>query len=138
MGVSEFGGGRVAVVENAWVLPDDSGVWLESETELIGTEEVARLRTPGEQLEVLGASGAERLDPSMGRSARTMRRPRSGRPSSTSRIACSASPPERLAPAESLRALAVALVAVRAAESGRTEHFDDLAAPAQWHDHSLS
>ena len=138
-GVLEFGGGRVAVVENAWVLPDDGGVWLESETELIGTEGVARLRTPGDQLEVLGAAGPERLDPSMvslgPHDAATALRETLLYLANCVR---SESPPERLSPAESLRALAVALAAVRAAESGRTEHLDDLATPAQWHDHSLS
>ncbi|MCW2980294.1 MAG: dehydrogenase [Solirubrobacterales bacterium] len=137
--VLEFPGGRLAVVENAWVLPDDAGVWLESETELIGTEGVARLRTPSDGLELLGAEGPERLDPSVaslgpGDAATALRETllylaecvRSGRP------------PERLRPAESLRSLAVALTAVRAAESGRQERLDVLDIPAEWHDQILA
>ena len=44
----EFPDGHVAVVENAWVIPDESGVWLEAEVEVIGSEGVARVRTPGD------------------------------------------------------------------------------------------
>jgi predicted dehydrogenase len=39
---------RVAVVENAWVIPDEAGVWLEAELEVIGSEGVARVRLPGD------------------------------------------------------------------------------------------
>jgi UDP-N-acetylglucosamine 3-dehydrogenase len=44
----EFPGERVAVVENAWVIPDGAGVWLESELEVIGSEGIARVRVPGD------------------------------------------------------------------------------------------
>jgi predicted dehydrogenase len=39
---------RIAVVENAWVIPDEAGVWLESELEVIGSEGVAHVRLPGD------------------------------------------------------------------------------------------
>jgi UDP-N-acetylglucosamine 3-dehydrogenase len=44
----EFPDNRVAVVENAWVIPDEAGVWLESELEVIGTEGIARIHLPGD------------------------------------------------------------------------------------------
>jgi predicted dehydrogenase len=46
--VFEFPDERLAVVENAWVLPDEAGVWLEAEVEVIGSEGVARVRVPGD------------------------------------------------------------------------------------------
>ena len=44
----EFPGERIAVIENAWVIPDEAGVWLESELEVIGSEGIARVRVPGD------------------------------------------------------------------------------------------
>ena len=44
----EFPDERVAVVENAWVIPDEAGVWLEAELEVIGSEGIARVRLPGD------------------------------------------------------------------------------------------
>jgi predicted dehydrogenase len=43
----EFPSG-VAVVENAWVIPNEAGVWLEAELEVIGSEGVAHVRLPGD------------------------------------------------------------------------------------------
>jgi predicted dehydrogenase len=51
----EFPNG-IAVVENAWVIPDESGVWLEAELEVIGSEGVAHVRLPGD-LSLLLSSG---------------------------------------------------------------------------------
>lgn len=48
--VLEFPGDRLAVVENAWVLPDEAGIGLEAEVEVIGSTGVARVRFPGEAL----------------------------------------------------------------------------------------
>jgi UDP-N-acetylglucosamine 3-dehydrogenase len=44
----EFPDERLAIVENAWVIPDEAGVWLETEVEVIGSEGIARVRTPGD------------------------------------------------------------------------------------------
>jgi UDP-N-acetylglucosamine 3-dehydrogenase len=44
----EFPDERIAVVENAWVIPDEAGVWLEAEVEVIGSEGVAHVRLPGD------------------------------------------------------------------------------------------
>jgi UDP-N-acetylglucosamine 3-dehydrogenase len=44
----EFPGEHLAVVENAWVIPDEAGVWLEAEVEVIGSEGIARVRSPGD------------------------------------------------------------------------------------------
>jgi predicted dehydrogenase len=44
----EFPDERIAVVENAWVIPDAAGVWLEAELEVIGSEGIARVRLPGD------------------------------------------------------------------------------------------
>jgi len=44
----EFPDEHLAVVENAWVIPDEAGVWLEAELEVIGSEGVARVRVPGD------------------------------------------------------------------------------------------
>jgi predicted dehydrogenase len=44
----EFAGEHLAVVENAWVIPEEAGVWLEAELEVVGTEGIARMRIPGD------------------------------------------------------------------------------------------
>ena len=44
----EFAGEHLAVVENAWVIPEEAGVWLEAEIEVIGTEGIARVHIPGD------------------------------------------------------------------------------------------
>jgi predicted dehydrogenase len=44
----EFPGEHLAVIENAWVIPDEAGVWLEAEVEVIGTEGIARVQSPGD------------------------------------------------------------------------------------------
>jgi predicted dehydrogenase len=44
----EFPDEHLAVVENAWVIPDEAGVWLEAELEVIGSDGIARVRTPGD------------------------------------------------------------------------------------------
>jgi UDP-N-acetylglucosamine 3-dehydrogenase len=62
--VLEFPKG-IAVLEHAWVLPDTGGVWLESETEVIGTGGVARIRTPSDGLVLLSAAGHEAFDPAV-------------------------------------------------------------------------
>lgn len=48
--VLEYPGDRLAVVETAWVLPDDAGLWLESELEVIGNKGVAHLHFPSDAL----------------------------------------------------------------------------------------
>ena len=44
----EFAGEHLAVVENAWVIPEEAGVWLEAELEVVGTEGIARVHIPGD------------------------------------------------------------------------------------------
>jgi UDP-N-acetylglucosamine 3-dehydrogenase len=44
----EFPDEHLAVVENAWVIPDEAGVWLEAELEVIGSDGIARVRSPGD------------------------------------------------------------------------------------------
>jgi len=39
---------HLAVVENAWVIPEEAGVWLEAEIEVVGTEGIARVHIPGD------------------------------------------------------------------------------------------
>jgi hypothetical protein len=51
-----------AVVETAWVLPDDAGLWLEAELEVIGTVGVAHLHFPSDALSLYLQSGQERPD----------------------------------------------------------------------------
>jgi UDP-N-acetylglucosamine 3-dehydrogenase len=53
---------RLAVVETAWVLPDEAGLWLESELEVIGTAGVAHVRLPSDALALYLPAGHERPD----------------------------------------------------------------------------
>jgi predicted dehydrogenase len=117
--VLEFSDSRLAVIENAWVLPDTGGVWLESETELLGSRGVARLRTPGDTLELLLADGPERLDPAV--AASTPWHPAGAlRETLLYLTECvrEGRVPTRLTVADALRALAVSFAVVEAAESG--------------------
>jgi predicted dehydrogenase len=52
----------LAVVETAWVLPDEAGLWLEAELEVIGSAGVAHVRFPSDALSVYVPSGQERPD----------------------------------------------------------------------------
>jgi predicted dehydrogenase len=54
----EFPDGHLAVVENAWVIPDEAGVWLEAEVEVIGSEGIAHVRYP--EISVCGSRAATR------------------------------------------------------------------------------
>jgi UDP-N-acetylglucosamine 3-dehydrogenase len=58
----EYPGDRLAVVETAWVLPDEAGLWLEAELEVIGSAGVAHLHFPSDALSVYLPSGQERPD----------------------------------------------------------------------------
>jgi predicted dehydrogenase len=60
--VLDFGDGRIAVTENAWVLPDEAGTWLEAETEVIGSKGVASVRFPSDALSLYLPRGHERPD----------------------------------------------------------------------------
>jgi UDP-N-acetylglucosamine 3-dehydrogenase len=60
--VLDFGEGRIAVTENAWVLPDEAGIWLEAETEVIGSKGVATIRFPSDALSLYLTRGHERPD----------------------------------------------------------------------------
>jgi predicted dehydrogenase len=58
--ILRFAEDRIAVVETAFVLPDEAGTWLESETEVIGTEGVARVLLPSETFGLWLHGGSER------------------------------------------------------------------------------
>lgn len=116
--VLEFPRG-IAVLEHAWVLPEAGGIWLESETELIGADGVLRVRTPGDAIELLAAGGNERPDPAVAAIA-------NGHPAIAlkEQLSYFAScvidrrPPRRLTTDDGLRALAAAFAVVEAARSG--------------------
>jgi UDP-N-acetylglucosamine 3-dehydrogenase len=57
--VLQFPRGATAVVETAFALPDKAGLWLESETEIIGTNGVARVKLPGDTIGFWLDGGAE-------------------------------------------------------------------------------
>jgi predicted dehydrogenase len=118
--VLEFPHG-IAVLEHAWVLPDAGGIWLESETELIGADGVMRVRTPGDAVELLATGGNERPDPAV--AALGNAHPATALKEQLSYLASCVidrRPPQRLTPDDSLRALAAALAVVEAARSGTT------------------
>jgi UDP-N-acetylglucosamine 3-dehydrogenase len=52
----------IAVIETAWSLPVGAGLWLESETEVIGSAGVARINTPSEAVGLWLSSGHEQPD----------------------------------------------------------------------------
>jgi UDP-N-acetylglucosamine 3-dehydrogenase len=58
----EYPDDRLAVVETAWVLPDEAGLWLESELEVVGTAGVAHVRLPGDSLGLYLPAGHQRPD----------------------------------------------------------------------------
>jgi predicted dehydrogenase len=98
------------VLEHAWALPERGGMWLESETEVIGTAGVARIRTPSDAVELLGAGGHEQLDPAVAAVADD--RPAIALKEQLSYLThCirDARQPERLTPEDALRAHRVAL-----------------------------
>jgi UDP-N-acetylglucosamine 3-dehydrogenase len=114
----EFADG-IAVAEHAWALPDAGGVWLEAETEVIGTEGIARLRSPGDALEVSSATGQERFDPAF--AAVHDSAPASALKEQLSYFAWCIThdqEPQRLTSADALRAHIVALAVVEAAQTG--------------------
>jgi UDP-N-acetylglucosamine 3-dehydrogenase len=116
--VLEFPQG-IAVLEHAWVLPDAGGIWLESETELIGTDGVLRIRTPGDAVELLTIGGSERPDPAVAAIA-------DGHPATAlkEQLSYFAScvidrrSPRRLTADDGLRALATAFGVIEAARTG--------------------
>jgi UDP-N-acetylglucosamine 3-dehydrogenase len=46
----EFASGALAVLENLWLLPEQAGIWLDAETEIVGSRGMARVRFPGDTL----------------------------------------------------------------------------------------
>lgn len=57
-----FPRGGIAVIENGWVLPDEAGLWIESEAEVIGSRGVARISIPSDRFGLYLESGHERPD----------------------------------------------------------------------------
>jgi UDP-N-acetylglucosamine 3-dehydrogenase len=111
----------IAVAEHAWALPDHAGVWLESETEVIGTAGLARLRSPSDGLEILSPTGHEHLDPAFAALGEAL--PAIALKEQLSYFArCVASdcPPTRLTPEDGLRAHAVALAVAESARTGQS------------------
>lgn len=53
----EFASGALAVVENLWLLPETAGVWLDAETEVVGSRGMARVRFPSDTMNVYLADG---------------------------------------------------------------------------------
>jgi predicted dehydrogenase len=116
--VLEFPQG-IAVLEHAWVLPDAGGIWLESETELMGTDGVLRIRTPGDAVELLATGGSERPDPAVAAIADA--HPAAALKEQLSYLAScviGGRPPRRLTPDDGLRALATAFGVIEAARTG--------------------
>jgi predicted dehydrogenase len=67
--VLRFKDDTVAVVETAFVLPDEAGTWLESETEVIGTEGVGRVNLPSDAVRLWLRTGHERPETALASSA---------------------------------------------------------------------
>jgi UDP-N-acetylglucosamine 3-dehydrogenase len=111
----------IAVLEHAWALPDAGGIWLESETELIGTEGVLRVRTPSDAVELLAIGGGERPDPAVAaiadeHAATALKEQLSYFAS----CVIDRRPPRRLTADDGLRALATAFAVIEAAQTERT------------------
>jgi predicted dehydrogenase len=125
--VLEFPHG-IAVLEHAWVLPESGGIWLESETELMGADGVLRIRTPGDAVELLATGGSERPDPAVAAIA-------DGHPAAALKEQLSyfascvinRKSPRRLTAADGLRALATAFGVIEAARTGTRVELSALA-----------
>jgi predicted dehydrogenase len=46
----EFANGALGVLENLWLVPEQAGVWLDAETEMVGSRGMARVRFPSDTL----------------------------------------------------------------------------------------
>jgi UDP-N-acetylglucosamine 3-dehydrogenase len=118
--VLRFPEGALAVVETAFVLPDGAGTWLESETEVISTEGVARVQLPGDLLRIWGPSGHEEPETTLSSGAL-------GWSSGALKdeiayfLGCvrQGTPPTRVVPEDAVQVLKIALAAVEALESGQ-------------------
>jgi UDP-N-acetylglucosamine 3-dehydrogenase len=116
--VLTFPGDRYAVIENAWLLPDRAGTWLESETELIGSAGVARVHTPGQALSLWLPGGMEQAETTLsgyaqGQAWGALR-------DELAYMAWCVShsrPPTRVTAEDGLRSLSVALAAAKSAET---------------------
>ena len=120
--ILEFTDG-IAVLEHAWALPDPGGVWLESETEVIASEGVARIRTPSDAIELLSTTGHERFDPAV--AAVADRYPAVALKEQLSYLAAcvmESRRPERLTTDDALRALETGFAVVEAAGTGAKVH----------------
>jgi predicted dehydrogenase len=115
----EYPQGRLAVVETAWVLPDEAGLWLESELEVVGTAGVAHVRLPGDSLGLYLPAGHERPDTTAVVDAL-------GQPVGTlidelvyfARCVATGRAPTRVTPHDGTAALRTALAIAQAAASG--------------------
>jgi predicted dehydrogenase len=97
-------------------------MWLESETELIGSSGVARLQVPSESLSLLLEAGHQRPDP--GLSALTPGQASGALKEELTYFAhcvLNGTPPTRLTPADGVESLRIALAAIRSEQSGSAE-----------------
>jgi UDP-N-acetylglucosamine 3-dehydrogenase len=120
--VLSFPGDRYAVIENAWLLPDRAGLWLESETELIGSAGVARVHTPGQSLSMWLPGGMEQVETTL--SGYAQGQAWGALKDELAYMAWCVShgrPPTRVTPHDGLKSLGVALAAAKSAETRAVE-----------------
>jgi predicted dehydrogenase len=116
----EFASGALAVIENLWLLPEQAGIWLDAETEVVGNLGMARVRFPSDALSLSLSTGPLAPDTTLAAVAGgAMQGSLCDQFAYFLRCVEAGRPPERVTGEDALRSLEVALAIIESAATNR-------------------
>jgi predicted dehydrogenase len=115
-----FASGALGVIENLWLMPEQAGVWLDAETEVVGSVGMARVRFPGDTMSLWLESGPQAPDTTLVPVAGgAMHGTLCDQFAYFARCVVTGSPPTRVTGADALRSLEVTLAIIESAATDR-------------------
>ncbi|MCA1646623.1 MAG: Gfo/Idh/MocA family oxidoreductase [Chloroflexi bacterium] len=121
----EFASGALAVLENLWLVPVQAGVWLDAETEIVGSRGMARVRFPSDALSLWLERGPSLPDTMLASVAQgAMSGALCDQFAYFARCIAAGVPPARVTGEDALRALELTLAIIDSAAAGRELRLD--------------
>lgn len=116
----EFASGALAVIENLWLVPEQAGVWLDAETEVVGSDGMARVRFPSDAMSLWLQRAPQAPDTTLVPIAGgTMQGALCDQFAYFVRCVVAGDPPTRVTGGDALRSLEVTLAIMESAASNR-------------------
>jgi len=121
----EFASGALAVLESLWLVPEQAGVWLDAETEIVGSRGMARVRFPSDALTLWLERGLTLPDTTLAPTAQgAMSGALCDQFAYFARCVAAGTPPTRVTGDDALRALELTMAIIDSSAAGREVRLD--------------